>query len=93
VETSRARESSNRDETFSPLVGYCCRIGADDRMKKAQPTKGRSMHLAKPAFDPVSAALQQLHQSVANEAVPDDFLRILEEIDAKIAAAKPGAKR
>ena len=41
------------------------------------------------AFDPVAAALQQLHQAVASEALPDDFLRILNEIDAKIAAAKP----
>ncbi len=45
------------------------------------------------AFDPVSAALQQLHQAVASEAVPKDFLRILEEIDAKIAAAKPAARQ
>ena len=51
------------------------------------------MHLAETAFDPVSAALQQLHQSVADEAVPEDFLRILEDIDAKIAAAKPGTKQ
>ena len=41
------------------------------------------------AFDPVSAALQQLHQAVASEQMPEDFLRILEEIDAKIAAVKP----
>ncbi len=40
------------------------------------------------AFDPVSAALQQLHQAVASEEVPEDFMRILAEIDAKIAAAK-----
>ena len=48
------------------------------------------MPTAVTAFDPVSAALQQLHQAVASEAVPDDFLRLLEEIDAKIAAVKPG---
>jgi len=40
------------------------------------------------AFDPVGAALQQLHQAVASEAVPEEFLDILDEIDAKIAAAK-----
>ena len=39
------------------------------------------------AFDPVSAALQQLHQAVASEELPVDFLRILDDIDAKIAAA------
>jgi hypothetical protein len=46
------------------------------------------MHRIDTAFDPVSAALQQLHQAVASEAMPEDFLKILEEIDAKIAAAK-----
>lgn len=45
------------------------------------------------AFDPVSAALQQLHQAVASEELPEEFLRILEEIDAKIAAATPAAKQ
>ncbi len=40
------------------------------------------------AFDPVEAALKQMHQAVATEQVPEDFLRILEDIDAKIAAAK-----
>lgn len=41
------------------------------------------------AFDPVSAALLQLHQAVASEELPDEFLRILDDIDAKIAANKP----
>jgi predicted transcriptional regulator len=50
--------------------------------------KGRKMHEIDTAFDPVAAALKQMHEAVANEAVPDDFLRILEEIDAKIAAGK-----
>ena len=48
------------------------------------------MHQGDTAFDPVSAALQQLHQAIASEEVPEDFMRILEEIDAKIAAAKSG---
>ncbi|MGB5077826.1 MAG: NepR family anti-sigma factor [Sphingorhabdus sp.] len=42
-----------------------------------------------PAFDSIAAALKQMHQAVANEDLPDDFLRLLEEIDAKIAADKP----
>lgn len=46
------------------------------------------MHRSSLAFDPVTAALQQLHQAVASEAVPDEFLRMLDEIDAGIAAAK-----
>lgn len=45
------------------------------------------MHHINTAFDPVGAALLQLHQAVVNEELPCDFLKILEEIDAKIAAA------
>lgn len=59
-------------------------------MTEKPTSKGRKMHRADTAFDPVSAALQQLHHAVASEEVPEDFLRILEDIDAKIAAAKPG---
>lgn len=51
--------------------------------------KGRKMTQIETAFDPVAAALKQMHEAVASEALPDDFLRILEEIDAKIAAAGP----
>ena len=50
------------------------------------------MHLVNTAFDPVAAALKQMHDAVASEALPDEFLRILEEIDEKIAAAKAAPK-
>ncbi len=46
------------------------------------------MNNVETAFDPVAAALKQMHQAVTSEKLPDDFLRILEEIDAKIATAK-----
>jgi len=54
-------------------------------------SKGSAMYGSAMAFDPVTAALQQLHQVVASEEVPEEFLRILDEIDAGIAAAKPSA--
>lgn len=38
--------------------------------------------------DPISAALKQLHDAVVNEELPDDFLRLLDEIDSKITAKK-----
>lgn len=38
--------------------------------------------------DPIGAALKQLHDAVASEELPDDFLRLLDEIDTKIAANK-----
>ncbi len=38
--------------------------------------------------DPIAAALKEMHDAVANEELPDDFLRLLEEIDTKIAENK-----
>lgn len=38
--------------------------------------------------DPIAAALKQMHDAVASEALPDDFLRLLDEIDTKIASKK-----
>jgi Anti-sigma factor NepR len=38
--------------------------------------------------DPITAALRQMHDAVANEELPDDFLRLLDEIDTKIASKK-----
>ena len=39
-----------------------------------------------PGSDPIAAALKQLHDAVAGEDLPDDFLRMLDEIDTKIAS-------
>ena len=62
-------------------------------MAQIPPRKGSKMPTVDTAFDPVSAALQQLHQSIASEEIPEDFLRILQEIDAKIAAANRDTKQ
>jgi Anti-sigma factor NepR len=40
------------------------------------------------AGDPIAVALKQMHDAVINEELPDDFLRLLDEIDTKIAAQK-----
>ena len=34
------------------------------------------------AIDPVTAGLKQLFAAVESEPIPDDFLRLLDEIDA-----------
>jgi hypothetical protein len=57
-------------------------------MPKPKPTKDPLMNQVETRFDPIANALKQLHDSVAAEPVPEDFLRILDQIDAKIAAAK-----
>jgi Anti-sigma factor NepR len=36
--------------------------------------------------DPISAALKKIHDAVADEPLPDDFLDLLEQIDRKISA-------
>ncbi|WP_219893235.1 NepR family anti-sigma factor [Aquisediminimonas profunda] len=36
--------------------------------------------------DPIAAALRQMHDVVASEDLPEDFLRLLDEIDTKIAS-------
>lgn len=33
------------------------------------------------AFDPIDAALRQIHDIIAAEEVPEDFLRLLEQFD------------
>lgn len=57
-------------------------------MVKQKAPKDNKMNDADNSFDPVSAALRQMHEAVANEELPEDFLRLLDEIDAKIAASK-----
>ena len=41
-----------------------------------------------PEFDSLTAALRQMHDSIASEPVPDDFLDLLDKIDAKMLASK-----
>jgi hypothetical protein len=33
------------------------------------------------AFDPIGAALRQIHERVAEEKIPDAFLHLLEQLD------------
>ncbi len=41
------------------------------------------------AFDPIEAALRQLHDDVAAEGIPDDFMRLLDRLDDAPARRKP----
>jgi Anti-sigma factor NepR len=40
------------------------------------------------ALDPVTAALRQMHDEIASEPIPEDFLALLDKIDAKMSATK-----
>ncbi len=57
-----------------------------DRSKDVQlnvvPPKKR-MRMPATAFDPIAAALQQIHSKVTDENIPDDFMRLLEQFDAQ----------
>ncbi|GAA4779671.1 NepR family anti-sigma factor [Novosphingobium ginsenosidimutans] len=44
------------------------------------------------AFDPIAAALRQLHESVAAEEIPDDFLDLLDQLDDLSDADQPSAE-
>ena len=45
----------------------------------------RFVNAVDPDFDPISAALRQMHDGVASEPVPDEFLLLLDQLDARIA--------
>jgi hypothetical protein len=56
-----------------------------DRSKNVQLSVGSTAKPARPpatAFDPIAAALQQIHSKVTEEAIPDDFMRLLDQFDA-----------
>jgi hypothetical protein len=54
------------------------------KAKANKPTNPNSY----PGEDPIAAALKQMHDAVASEDLPADFLRLLDDIDSKIAAKK-----
>jgi Anti-sigma factor NepR len=55
------------------------------KSKKREPKPMRFVNAVDPDFDPISAALRQMHEGVANEPVPAEFLLLLDQLDAKIA--------
>lgn len=60
--------------------------------KKIPPRKGESPNVGQasdeqmnPVDDPVGLALRRLHDEVVAEPLPEDFLRLLGEIERKIS--------
>jgi hypothetical protein len=58
---------------------------SSDKGKQTLGAIGKDMDFE---FDPLTAALRQMHENVANEPIPDDFLNLLDMIDAKMSASK-----
>lgn len=42
--------------------------------------------------DPLTRNLKKLYNEVADEPIPDDWMKLLEQMDAKAAAARPADK-
>lgn len=64
----------------------------DENRKKGAAGKGNPVSslteasaMPELAFDPIEAALRQLHESFAAEDIPDDFLDLLEQLDDRSA--------
>lgn len=57
--------------------------GGLDRGSVPMPAPGH------PSRDVVTAGLQQLFASIADEPIPDDFLRLLDDIDASALRLDP----
>ena len=61
-------------------------LGAKDiDGRSARPRQNEKTTVPAPP-DPVTIALKRIHDDVVDEPLPDDFLALLGEIDAKIAA-------
>lgn len=60
---------------------------ADDPMTTASRKPRRPSHLSSVTneADPIGEALRRLHDEVAAEPLPEEFLQLLEDIDKKIA--------
>lgn len=41
------------------------------------------------AFDPIKAALRQIHDNIAAEGIPDDFADLLDRLDNSSTNRKP----
>ena len=58
------------------------KIGSKDVLLTVGPTT--KMPGAPPlAFDPIAAALQQIHDKVADEPIPDDFMALLDQFEVE----------
>jgi len=55
---------------------------------KADPKPMSFVNAVDPEFDPIAAALRQMHDGIAQEPVPDDFLKLLDQLDDRLADKK-----
>ena len=56
--------------------------------KRKQGTGGPVRQFPDLAFDPIAAALRQLHDQITAESIPDDFIQLLKKLDDMPAKLK-----
>jgi hypothetical protein len=83
----QARNAVTNLQTSPTLSGSDPTHALAEQQAMAKATKPGN-HDQDMGSDPIAAALKQMHDEVASEALPEDFLRLLDEIDTKIAAKK-----
>jgi Anti-sigma factor NepR len=64
-------------------------MGAQTELSSMDKKDGRSSGSPRPAkeqpFDPIAAALKQIHERVMSESIPDDMLKLLAKLDGRNA--------
>jgi hypothetical protein len=57
---------------------------AVSKSKKREKKPMRFENAVDPEFDHISAALRQMHDGVAGEPVPDEFLKLLDRLEERM---------
>ena len=69
-----------------PTLGTGAMSNNNQAKEKVSTSRTRIVNNSK--TDPIATALRRLHDDVVAEPVPDEFLRLLSEIDRKIEQGK-----
>lgn len=77
----------------SDIVGKAASLHMQESITMPEKTSpredaGASREAAMPIDDPVGTALRRLHDAVVAEPLPEDFLRLLSEIETKLDGTK-----
>lgn len=59
--------------------------GVEKGVSESMPRKDKRkpVQVADLEADPINAALRRLHDSIASEPIPEDFLRLIDELEKK----------
>ena len=63
------------------VSGTVVETGVSQSMSRKE--KPKPVQVVENEGDPINAALRRLHDSIASEPIPDDFLRLIDELEEK----------